>query len=174
MKKYFTLLVFIISFHSAADSDITVFGERFTPQEYVSGPWGGPMGFSELPSLSDLGVEQYDTANIALDTERFDLVLDAMGFKKTGQTKKEIPVVIVLYSDQLLMNNPEISFDYDSVVAAAANPQIIAAAFTDKKRGKALLCLTIPKMVFHHQPSPLVLLASVSSAVPHEMPQWLV
>ena len=68
MTKYFALLFVIISFHSIADPDITVFGERFTPQEYVKGQWGGPMDFSELPSLPELGVERYDAVKISLDT----------------------------------------------------------------------------------------------------------
>ncbi|MFT4924676.1 MAG: hypothetical protein ACI8WB_000759 [Phenylobacterium sp.] len=119
MKKYFTLLMLVFSFHTIADTDVTVFGERFNDSEYLAGPWYGPMDFSELPSLEELGVERYDALRISLDTARFDLVLNAIGFKKIGQIKKEIPVVIVLYSDQLLMDSPAISFDNNTVNAVS-------------------------------------------------------
>jgi hypothetical protein len=117
MIKYLTFFMLTWSFYVAAAPDISVFGERFTTDNYVFGPWGGPMNFSESPSLAALGVERYDVVKISLQSRRFDEVLNALGFKKAGQIKQEIPVAIIMYSDQLLMDQQTVSFDDHSVAA---------------------------------------------------------
>lgn len=104
----------LLSFNAIA-ADLTVFGESFTSDEYLTGPWYGPMDFSELPSLSAMGVERYDALRLPLDTARFDQVLEAIGFKKTGQIKKEMPVAIIMYSEQLLVDDPHVTFNADTV-----------------------------------------------------------
>lgn len=114
IKRLYILL--LLSFNVTA-TDLTIFGEHFTADDYLKGSWQGPMPFSELPSLNEMGVEQYDSLRLLLDTARFDQVLEAVGFKKTGQIKKEIPVVIVMYSEQLLAGGPDITFDINNVSA---------------------------------------------------------
>jgi hypothetical protein len=117
MMRYFLALLMLTSSLYVNATDVVVFGERFSEDEYLTGPWYGPMDFSELPTLAELGVERYDTLKISLNNNRFDEVLTALGFKQSGQIKKEIPVVIVMYSDQLLLGNPDIQFNFDTIDA---------------------------------------------------------
>ncbi|MFT4924677.1 MAG: hypothetical protein ACI8WB_000760 [Phenylobacterium sp.] len=146
MKKYLTLLMLIFSFHATTDTDVTVFGQRFNTSEYFLGQWYGPMDFSDLPSLAELGVERYDVINITLNTARFNKMLNAIGFIKTEQIQQEIPAVITLYSDQLLMDNPQMSFDGDTV-------NVLSVYTLDNlKYGSTIHRFYEPKQSLHQSP----------------------
>jgi len=118
-KLIFIAFMLVCISVQAANKPISLFGFQVEGVKYKHGQWLGPMPNSNTPSLDELGVQRFDNVTVSLNTEDFRSLLSEAGFIPRGKSGKRTPILLSLYSDQIIMDSDFPYLDHDLIAGAS-------------------------------------------------------